>query len=221
MRRIVMSLAPLLLLLAACGTSSRSPAAGPRDSGGAADSATPPAGTGTLTGAQAFSVGALYYAPSSQSCATTADAGENPSVIATAYVVLSQQPISTFCEDAGAADAGSSPVVVVAIATNQAAMDDPTPTQSLAPGSYSIGNEMEDDPDLCMLPMGTNAIVYLEDAAGDDASSLAMSGTVTLTSVSATSIEGSFTAQMGDDYGHVDGGAPQALSGTFHASSCP
>ena len=37
----------------------------------------------------------------------------------------------------------------------------------------------------------------------------------------ATSIAGSFSAILGGPYGMTDGGAPDTLSGTFQASTCP
>ena len=68
------------------------------------------------------------------------------------------------------------------IATAQyAAMTTPV-TDALAPGSYVVGNEHRNDPDLCMLPTGTTAFVQLLDPGGGSPASVSVSGTLSITS---------------------------------------
>jgi hypothetical protein len=44
---------------------------------------------------------------------------------------------------------------------------------------------------------------------------------VTISSIDAHSVAGSFDVTLGDAYGNTDGGAPEPMSGTFNASACP
>jgi hypothetical protein len=106
------------------------------------------------------------------------------------------------------------------IATSQyAAMTTPL-TDSLTAGTYTVGNEHQDDPDLCMLPTGTTAFLQLIDYQSGSPTSISTSGTVSITSISDAEIQGTFNATMGGPYGQTDGGTPQ-LSGSFYATACP
>ena len=85
-------------------------------------------------------------------------------------------------------DGGAGEWLYLALATTQAATGASELTESLTAGTYVIGDEGEDDPDVCMLPPGTNAFLEIVTPEGDDAQATAISGTVTLDSISAGSV---------------------------------
>jgi hypothetical protein len=86
-------------------------------------------------------------------------------------------------------------------------------TNSLETGvHYDISNEHENDPDLCMLTSGNAFLLYT--SQGCQTQSLAVLGTVKLTSVSGQWIAGSFDVVMGGPYGQADAGTTN-LSGVF------
>jgi hypothetical protein len=122
--------------------------------------------------------------------------------------------------DGGNGGASTGRVLDLEIATPQYAAMMDAATQGLAPGTYVVGNEHQNDPDLCMLPAGTTAFLVLFDAGGNSAVGISVSGTVTITSVSASAIAGSFSVTMGGPYGQIDAGTP-TLSGSFDATACP
>jgi hypothetical protein len=128
---------------------------------------------------------------------------------------------SLLCSDAGEPDAGAGAWIDLEITTTQAAMGDTELTQSLTPGTYVIGDEGEDDPDLCMLPSGSNAFLQLLTPGGYDAQGLAISGTVTIESISEQGVAGTFSVLMGGPYGYTDASPPPSLSGAFNATACP
>jgi hypothetical protein len=128
---------------------------------------------------------------------------------------------SLVCSNDGGSPAGNTGRILdLELATPQYATMMDAATQGLTPGTYVVGNEHQNDPDLCMLPTGTTAFLQLLDVAGSSPTSISVSGTVTITSVSATAIAGSFSVTMGGPYGQTDGGTPQ-LSGSFNATACP
>lgn len=185
------------------------------------DRAIPAAGTATLVGPQAFAVGsALMGPPLTGGCGgTTAD---RSSTVSQASIILTSQGLpSLLCADAGLPDGGTGFWIDIEIATTQAAMGDQELTQSLAPGTYVIGNEGENDPDLCMLPNGSTAFLQLLTPTGYDAQAIAISGTVIIDSVGIGSITGSFSVLMGGPYGFTDASPPPSLSGAFNALACP
>jgi len=194
-------------------------ATAPGDTGASTDVAIPEAGTATLSGPQAFPVGSASMAAS-----PTGGCGGSgsPDVIAHVIVLLTAQGLpALLCTDAGPPDAGTGGWIDIEIATTQAATGDQELTQSLGPGTYVIGNEGEDDPDVCMLPPGSNAFLQLLTPGADDAQATAISGTVTIDSLDAKAITGSFSVLMGGPYGTTDASPPPSLSGTFSALACP
>jgi hypothetical protein len=70
--------------------------------------------------------------------------------------------------------------------------------EPVTPGTYTIGFEGEDDDDLCMLPPGTSAILDVFDFSGDGSftQTTAVSGTITLTTVTTGHIQGSFQVEL-------------------------
>jgi hypothetical protein len=206
--------------IAACGTSS----AGPGGSDAAAqppppfDAAIPAPGTATVTGTGGFPGGSARFATDlTGGCNSTDDAG----IPAHLVILISSQGLpSVLCPDAGAPTTGPGDWLDIEIATNQIVQRQPI-TQGIAPGTYVIGNENQNDPDVCMLPDGTNAFAQLLVPGGTNAQELSMSGTVTLDTVSPTSVTGSFSLVMGDPYGRTDASPPPAISGAFNATTCP
>jgi hypothetical protein len=122
--------------------------------------------------------------------------------------------------DGGGPGGNTGRVLDLEIATPQYAAMMDAATQGLTPGTYVVGNEHQNDPDLCMLPTGTTAFLQLVDVAGSYPTSISVSGTVTISSVSSGAIAGSFAVTMGGPYGQTDGGTPQ-LTGSFDATACP
>jgi hypothetical protein len=183
--------------------------------------ATLEAGTGTLTGSQAFGVGSVINVYSAQDCSGNAfaDAGVRPA--ANIFFLPSAISPSALCDvDAAAPDAGSSIVMALQIATPEWAMYAPAPlTQSLTPGTYTISNEHQDDEDLCMLAPGGTAILLIYPPGGESLW-VATSGTVTLTTVTATSVAGSFHVVLTPQFPDAGVSAP-SLSGSFNAAACP
>jgi hypothetical protein len=109
----------------------------------------------------------------------------------------------------------------IEVGTSQVASDAPVLTQALTPGTYVVGNEKVNDPDLCMLPQGANAFVQLLTPTGYDAQETALSGTVTIDSIGPSGVTGSFSVLLGGPYGTTDAATPPSLSGTFNAPACP
>jgi hypothetical protein len=90
-----------------------------------------------------------------------------------------------------------------------------TLTTSLSPGTYAVGNEHEDDEDLCMLAAGSSAYLLFAPLHGESLS-IAVSGTITVDSVGTDAVTGSFNVVMGGPYGETDAGT-SPLTGTFDA----
>jgi hypothetical protein len=188
------------------------------------DGPSPEAGSATLEGQQAFVVGSATLFPGMGGGNTDCEGKPIPAGVVPAVTIgLFPKSISAsaVCADVdGGVDAGTGQFILLQIATQQWAMGTGTLTQSLAPATYTISNEFEDDEDLCMLQGGGTAILGLGPLGGDS-SSIAISGTVMLTSVGAGSVAGTFDVLMGGPYGTTDGSAPLPLSGSFDALPCP
>ncbi len=212
----------ILSLFAGCGGSSGGGGGG--DGSAPSDGSVPGAGSGTLTGSQAFPVGHALMQNGNgheSSCdGKPIPAGLTPTV----GIAFLQQglPDAVVCSTTGAPDAGSGSLVEIQVATEEWAKSE-TLTQSLTPGTYDITDEYEDDEDLCMLGKGAGtAILILGTQTSCGATSIAMSGTITIDSIDSGGVKGSFDVKMGDAYGHPpDGGAPLSLAGTFNATPCP
>jgi hypothetical protein len=215
--------AALPLAIVACGGSHGSNPGGsdgsaPLDGASSFDGAIPAPGTATLVGPQAFPVGSAQTGSAlTGGCGGSDDAG----LAAQLSIVIGAQDLpAVLCGDGGVPDAGSGGWIDIEIATTQAIEGTPI-TQALAPGVYVIGNEGEDDPDVCMLPSGSNAFLQLLTPGADDATATAISGTVTLDSVTASAVTGTFSVLMGGPFGTTDASPPPALSGAFNATACP
>ena len=210
------------LLLAACGGADKgNPAAADGSAPGDAGVDIPGPGNATLVGPQAFAVGsASMGAPLTGGCGGGGPA--NPGVISQVSIILTSKGLAPLlCTDAGEPDAGTGDWIDIEIATAQAAMDTQDLTQSLAPGTYVIGNEGENDPDLCSLPSGSNAFLQLLTPTGYDAQATAISGTVVIDRIDAGAVTGTFSVLMGGPYGYTDASPPPSLSGAFNATACP
>jgi hypothetical protein len=213
-------------VVAACGgggsqgantTDGGPPADGP--SGGGFDGAIPAAGTATLSGPQAFPVGSARMGSSLiGGCGSQNDAG----LLATLSILISSQGLpSLLCAtDGGIPDGGPGDWIDIEIGTSQAAQGAPI-TMALGPGVYVIGNEAQNDPDLCMLPNGSNAFLQLLTPSGYDAQAIAISGTVTIDTLTPSTVTGTFSVLMGGPYGATDASPPPSLSGAFNATKCP
>jgi hypothetical protein len=223
---------PALAAVAACGSSKPQPGATGPDSGSTAsdsagpmyDGPAPDAGSAMLEGPQAFPVGSATLFVGMGSGNTDCEGKPIPAGVLPAVTIgLFPKSISAVdvCADVdGGVDAGTGQFLLLQIATPQWAMGTGTLTQSLTPGAFKISNESEDDEDLCMLQGGGTAILGLGPVGGDS-SSIAVSGTVTLTSVGVGAVAGTFDVLMGGPYGTTDGSAPLPLSGSFDALPCP
>ena len=207
-------------------TSDAAPAldSGPTDAGPVVDSAATAdapaadAGAGALTGPLAFAVAWTRMNPGEPADECRADSVASGGFAATSIVLAQNDLSSAICGDGGSVTGA---LVDLEIATAQYAAGTTPLTQALSPGTYVIGNEGVPDPDLCMLAANTTAILQLFDPfEASGASAIAVSGSVTVTHVDATSIGGSFAVMM-QPPGSPDASAPQPLSGTFETSVCP
>jgi len=212
-------------VVAACGGGGSQGANGtdggpPMDgaSGAGFDGSIPAAGTAMLSGPQGFPVGSARMGSSlNGGCGSKDDAG----LVATLSIVIASQGLpSLLCADGGIPDGGPGDWIDIEIGTSQATQGVPI-TMPLGPGLYVIGNEAENDPDLCMLPNGSNAFLQLLTPGGYDAQATAISGTVTIASVTPTAVTGTFSVLMGGPYGATDASPPPSLSGAFNATTCP
>lgn len=215
--------AAFTLAVVACGGShGTSPGAAdgaaPLDGASDFDGAIPAPGTATLVGPQAFPVGSAQTGSAlTGGCGSQDDAGLSAQL---SIVIGAQGLPALLCGDGGFPDAGSGGWIDIEIATTQAIEGTPI-TQALAPGVYVIGNEGEDDPDVCMLPSGSNAFLQILTPGADDATATAVSGTVTIDSVTPSAVTGTFSVLVGGPYGTTDASPPPALSGAFNATACP
>jgi hypothetical protein len=181
----------------------------------------PEGGTGTATGPQSFPIKWAWMDPSQPADECAANAVSGKGFAATAIDLFENDLSSLACSDGGLGNGGTGSLINIEIATQQYASQMMPFTQALAPGTYVIGNEGEDDPDLCMLPSGSTAILQILTFGQDDAQWTAISGTVTIDTVGPTSIAGSFAVLLGGPFGQYEGGTPPSLSGAFNASTCP
>ena len=125
-----------------------------------------------------------------------------------------------FCTPNGYPDAGTTNILDLEVATAQWATYPGTLTEPLVPGTYTISNEQDNNETLCKLRGGGTAYLQIYPWS-DYARAIAVSGTVTLDSISAGSVTGRFDVRMGGPFGQTDAGTPTPLSGTFSASACP
>ncbi len=210
------------LALAACSTKPSSAPAASADSAVAIDAGNPAAlapATGTIVGSLAFPVAWALLDPNEPTAACTPNAASGGGYAALAIELCQENLSKAVCGDGGAGSGGSGMLLSIGVATIQFASGAPTFTKAVAPGTYTVGNEGAPDETLCMLPAGATAIVQLH-AFGQPSQAIATSGTVTIDSVTASSIEGSFDVQMGGPDGDVDAGTTP-LGGSFHAAACP
>jgi hypothetical protein len=172
-----------------------------------------------LTGPQGFDVRYAWFEPSQPG----ATCGANPvpgGPIASAYIALFENDVSSaVCAHSALSDGGIGRNVFIGIATPEYASRNQPLTQALAAGAYVVGDEHQNDEDLCMLPVGATAMLMV--VSGSYSIATAVSGTVTITSIDDHSVAGGFDVVLGDPYGNTDGGAPESLSGTFDAGACP
>lgn len=125
------------------------------------------------------------------------------------------------CDTAvGLPDGGTNRVLDVEVATAQWATYPGNLTDSLAPGTYTISNEQDNNETLCKLRGGGTAYLQIS-PWGDYSTAIAVSGTVTIDSIATGSVTGRFDVLMGGPFGQTDAGAPTPLSGTFSAITCP
>jgi hypothetical protein len=120
----------------------------------------------------------------------------------------------------GYPDGGTNTVLDVEVATAQWATYPGTLTDPLVPGTYTISNEHNDAENLCKLRPGATAFVQIY-PWGAPSSAIAVSGTVTIDSITAGSVTGRFDVLMGGPFGQTDAAAPTPLSGEFNAIACP
>jgi hypothetical protein len=146
---------------------------------------------------------------------TTADGG----LAATAFAQFENDVSQRVCNDAGPHITGRA--LVVGVATQEYVAKS-TLTQTLGPGAYTIGNQKVADEDFCMIP--NTATAFLQVLTFDDAGQATSvwngtSGTINVTSVSAQSIAGNYSAQLGGAKNNaIDSGL---IDGSFNAPLCP
>ena len=143
-------------------------------------------------------------------------------VLAATAIILAANDLSKqACGDAGSAGATGQLVEIGIATTEYAGNQTMTHTQALAPGMYTVGNQMVPDEDFCMIPTGDTAwfqVLTFDDAGVPFASWNGVSGTVTVASIDNTSVAGSFNVQLGDANGEQ--ALAGSLSGTFSAATC-
>lgn len=138
----------------------------------------------------------------------------------------SVSPLACNAADAGSSDAGLSRLVQIQIASAGYLSTSPpaanVPLMTSFP--YPILNEGVSDEDLCgNVPGGMAAPVAIvtygvcDPSAGCTTSYWAVAGSVTLSALSTTHIEGTLDVTLGNEGGDVGG----KLSGTFSADLCP
>lgn len=148
-------------------------------------------------------------------------------------IIMAQTNISAYCSaDAAFSPPGGQPFVVVQVAGPSYSNPGPADgggLKAITPGTYTVGFENVPDDDLCMLAgTGASALVDIRtwkggDAAGAVTAAEALSGTVTITSISPGHVAGSFSVMMVSvsSTGQFDTQHPSALSGTFDSATCP
>jgi hypothetical protein len=174
---------------------------------------------GKLQGSQSFFVEQAVMSPESPCGSSTVPGGG----FAAVQILLfeSNADAARVCsKDGGGPGKNVGRILDLEIATPQYAAKTAPLTDSLTPGNYAVGNEHQDDPDLCMLPTGTTAFLQLIGYESASPTSISTSGTVSITSVTDAEVQGTFDVTMGGPYGQTDGGTPQ-LSGSFYATPCP
>jgi hypothetical protein len=190
------------------------------------EASTPAPDTGTLSGALAFSVGRVVtaaptHSPFSPGGDCNGTAVETPGVISAAVILFAETgfPAQNICNSAvGLPDAGANTILHIEVATAQWASYPGTLTDPLVPGTFS--NEQTNSDSLCKLRGGGTAFLEIFQW-GDYAQAIAVSGTVTLESIAASSVTGRFDVLMGGPFGQTDAAPPTPLSGTFNATACP
>jgi hypothetical protein len=221
---------PLTAVGACGGSKSTNPGAADDGSTGSKDAAPAPVdgapaipgpGMATLTGSQAFPVASASVGESlTGGCGGSA--APDSGIIPTLSILLTSDGLpNLLCSDAGFPDGGTGYWLDLELATTQAAMGDEVLTQSIVPGTYLIGDEGENDPDLCMLAPGSNAFLQIVTPSLDDAEATAIQGTVVIDTVSASAVTGTFSVLIGGPYGTTDASPPPTLSGAFNATACP
>jgi hypothetical protein len=157
-----------------------------------------------------------------------ADAVTGGGYAATSIDLFENDEFSLACVDGGLKRAGSGRFIDIQVGTLQyvtlqtSSANPPPPTQVLTPGVYPILNERENQENLCSVPVTTPvAVLEVLQFGLYDAQQIAISGTVTVESVTPRSISGTFSVLLGGPYGQTEGGAGQPLSGSFGAAACP
>ena len=184
-------------------------------------SGSPDDGGTTMTGANAFSATSTAMVTKGLHCTSgvLASGGFDALTVVAADVDLS----STSCPDG---DFDILPhVLQLEVATGGYFAADPdTADQPIVAGTtFTILNENVTDEDLCgNVPQGTTgptAIAMLNKCPSGSCSAtyFASAGTVTVSSVSSTSIAGTFDLTLVDE----DAASQGTLSGSFDASACP
>ena len=121
-------------------------------------------------------------------------------------------------------DAGRRSIAFKTACANRATLNPSSHPPIVAGMMFPILNEGVNDEDLCgNVTAGTSgpqALVMVSVCPGNSCDTqFAGSGTVTVTAISATTIEGTFDVTLLDQDGNAEG-AQGALSGTFVADAC-
>ncbi len=199
------------------------------DGGTAPDvAASPDAGApNSLAGKLAFSVAYSLMYPTEAASQCHANVLPDGSYDAISVLLTSANISAPACSDAGASFPTNFTLVDIEIAGLGYGNNSTTP-EALAPGVYPIGNEGVPDDDLCMLEVKPGALLdvrtYEADAGHALTAAQGLSGIVTLTRISPTSIAGSFTATMIDFDLASEATIPNSdssFTGTFDTTLCP
>jgi hypothetical protein len=181
-----------------------------------------------LAGKLAFPVAFSVMYPNEAASQCHANVLPDGSLDATSVLLTSLDVSALLCSNA---TSSSLTAAITVIDIEIAALgygSNPVNAVALAPGVFPIGNENVPDDDLCMLDVKPGALVDVRTEQPEAGAAVTvaqgLSGIVTLTSVSPTSIAGSFTATM-IDLDPVSGASipnsESPLAGTFDTTLCP
>jgi hypothetical protein len=221
---IVGVLVPALVLAggACSGGGAATGGLNPVDAQAQREASTLAAGTGSLTGALAFSIGKVIMSTAITSGTCSGTDVPTPGVIPAVAIFFAETGFAAqnICyPTAGLPTAGTNTVLDLEVATAQWATYPGTLTDPLVPGTYTISDEQKRNEDLCKLRGGGTAYLQIY-PWGNNSVANAVSGTVTIESIATASVTGRFDVLMSGPFGQTDAGVPTPLSGEFNVAAC-
>jgi hypothetical protein len=185
------------------------------------------AGTNSLSGSFAFTVGSAALDPTIGMDECNFQAALPNGSYATLGIVMTSW--ANACTATQGNPTSGSAIVIQLASTTYSTTGGSTDAQAapIALGPHTIDYEGEDDEDLCMLDhSGSSAIVQViqfvsPDSGADPIVAIGASGTVTLDALDATHAAGSFDVMLAPWKVGPDTAHQVPLSGTFDAMLCP